>query len=609
MRKILIGGAWPYANGSLHIGHIAGLLPGDVIARYHRALGDEVYFVSGSDCHGTPVAIRAKQENKTPREISDHYHEEFTDCFKRLGFSYDCYTKTSSPEHIDFVQRFHKKLYESEYVYEKESPQAYCAGCDTFLADRFVTGICPKCGAPARGDQCDVCGTVLEPESLKKPICAVCGKPIEFRNSKHLYIAISKLEKKLKALVDEHTEWRKNAIAFTNKYIEEGLRDRALTRDLEWGIPVPKKGYENKTIYIWAENVLGYLSASEAVVRQTHKTGTIATAGQGDTENANACQNSGALVDADREYRELWDPAKVENIHYYVHGKDNIPFHTIILPSLLLANGEGWSLPDRIISSEYLTLEGRKISTSRNYAIWVSELLDRFDPDSIRYYFLANGPEKRDADFSWENYVNSHNGELLGAYGNLVNRTLAFIAKYYDGVVPEGASTLSVDAQSPSNVATRHGRDNNRGSAVQSCTEGITTAGILARIDDLFVSAGRKIESGDFRDCLTEIFDLVRFANKYFDTEQPWITRTFDPAKCKNTLFHCVQIIANLAVLLSPFLPFSSEKVCRWLGLSTAWKTQSVPAGYVLPEISILFERIDKKVIAEESDKLKALLP
>ena len=239
-KNILIGGAWPYANGSLHIGHIAGLLPGDVLARYHRAAGDNVYFVSGSDCHGTPVAIRARQENRTPQEISDFYHAEFTDCFRRLGFSYDVYTKTSSEEHKDFVTEFHRKLYESEYVYEKDAPQAYCQGCGSSLADRFVLGRCPRCGKEARGDQCDVCGTVLEPEALVNPVCATCGKPIAFRSAKHLYIAISRLEGQLQALVDAHPEWRKNASAFTNKYIREGLRDRALTRDLEWGIPVPK---------------------------------------------------------------------------------------------------------------------------------------------------------------------------------------------------------------------------------------------------------------------------------------------------------------------------------------------------------------------------------
>ena len=542
MRNILIGGAWPYANGSLHIGHIAGLLPGDVLARYHRAIGDNVYFVSGSDCHGTPVALRAKQEKRTPQEISDLYHEEFVDCFDKLGFSYDVYTKTSSEEHKEFVREFHKKLYESKFVYEKEVPQAYCECCDTFLADRFVLGKCPKCGKDTRGDQCDACGMVLEPENLVEPVCAVCGKPISFKTSKHLYIAITKLQAELKALVDDHPKWRKNAIAFTNKYIEDGLRDRALTRDLEWGIKVPKDGYENKTIYIWAENVLGYLSASKV-----------------------AAELRGA------DFRELWGK---EAKHYYVHGKDNIPFHTIILPSLLLGNGENWHLPDQIVSSEYLTLEGRKISTSQNYAIWVKELLEYYEADSIRYFFLANGPEKKDADFSWREYVHSHNGELLGAYGNFVNRSLAFIAKYFDRIVPEGIEDPSINNQ----------------------------------INELFVSVGRQIENGAFKDAIAEIFDFVRNANKFFDTEQPWVTRNTDKKACRNTLYQCVQMIANLAVLLSPFLPFSSEKVCRWLGINNRWKKQSVSAGYLLPEVEILFQRIDKKVIETETEKLKSIL-
>ena len=539
MRNILIGGAWPYANGSLHIGHIAGLLPGDVLARYHRAVGDNVYFVSGSDCHGTPVAIRAKQEKRTPQEVSDFYHREFTECFERLGFSYDVYTKTSAEEHKAFVREFHRKLYKSPYVYEKEVPQAYCEKCDTFLADRFVLGKCPKCGSDTRGDQCDACGTVLEPEALAEPICAVCGQKIGFKNSKHLYIAITRLQEELKAFVDSHPEWRKNAIAFTNKYIDDGLRDRALTRDLEWGIEVPKAGYENKTIYIWAENVLGYLSASKVAA---------------DKRNV--------------DFRELWGSnAK----HYYVHGKDNIPFHTIILPALLLGNGEGWHLPDQIVSSEYLTLEGRKISTSQNYAIWVKDLLDNYEADSIRYFFIANGPEKKDADFSWREYVNSHNGELLGAYGNFVNRTLAFIAKYCDGVVPEG----------------------------------IENRDISKRVEELYAFVGKLIEKGSFKDALDEIFEFVRSANKFFDTEQPWVTRNTDKEACDNTLYQCVQIIANLAVLLSPFIPFSSEKIFGWLSISNKWERQFVKAGYRLPEVDILFRRIDKKVIEVETEKLK----
>ncbi len=542
MKNILIGGAWPYANGSLHIGHIAGLLPGDVLARYHRAIGDWVYFVSGSDCHGTPVAVRAKKEGKTPREISDHYHEEFKECFAELGFSYDVYTKTSAKEHIRFVQEFHKKLYQSSFVYEKETPQTYCEKCSSFLADRFVTGKCPQCGEAARGDQCDACGAVLEPENLQEPVCAVCGKPIGFKNSRHLYIAISDMEEQLQKLVDGHPEWRKNAAAFTNRYISEGLRDRALTRDLEWGIPVPKEGYEKKTIYIWAENVLGYLSASKVAA---------------DLRN--------------EDFDAVWgENAK----HYYVHGKDNIPFHTIILPALLIGNDAKWRLPDQIVSSEYLTIEGRKISTSKNFAIWVKDLLKRYEPDSIRYYFLANGPEKKDADFSWRDYVNSHNGELLGTYGNFINRSLSFIHKYWGGIVPDGTDNTKIDAQ----------------------------------IEELYLVTGRLIEKGAFKDAIRGIFDFIRSANKFFDTERPWITKETDESACRNTLYQCVQIIGNLAVLLYPFLPFSSEKVCGWLHLSNKWEKQSVPAGQKLPETEILFQRIDKKVIEEESEKLKAIL-
>lgn len=539
--KVLIGSAWPYANGSLHIGHIAALLPADVLARYHRAKGDDVYFVSGTDCHGTPVAIRAKQENKSPQEVSDFYHNEFSECFIKLGFSYDLYTKTSSEQHRRFVTDFHRKMYEGEYIFENSTPQAYCESCNTFLSDRFVVGKCPYCGENARGDQCDVCGSILETEKLVSTKCLVCGKPAVFKDTKHLFLAISKLEDKLKSFLNSHPEWRKNAIAFSNRYIEEGLRDRAITRDLDWGIDVPKEGYQDKKIYIWAENVLGYLSASEAVAYQRSES-----------------------------YEELWgENAK----HYYVHGKDNIPFHTIILPSLLLANGGKWRLPDEIVSSEYLTLEGRKISTSQNYAIWVKDLLGKYQPDSIRYFLIANGPEKRDADFSWQEYVNSHNGELLGAYGNFVNRTLAFICKYFENIIPQGEIDEEIETQ----------------------------------IILLYQTVGTKIEQGKFKEALEEIFSFVRNANKYFDSQKPWETRSTNTIACHHTLFNCVQMIANLAVLLNPFLPFSSSKICKWLDLTAQWKPQFVISNKKIPESEILFQRIDKKVIQEEMKKLGLL--
>lgn len=540
--KILIGGAWPYANGSLHIGHLAGLLPADIIARYHRLKGDDVYYVSGSDCYGTPVAIRAQKERRTPKEISDSYHAEFLDCFKKLGFSFDQYGKTTDETHISFVQDFHKKLYDSPYITERTVPQAYCETCGTFLADRFVRGICPDCGAEARGDQCDACGSVLEPEALIDPVCSLCGHTPVFKESTHLFIEISKLEKELRELIRSHPDWRKNAITFGTRYIDEGLRDRAITRDLSWGIRVPKKGYEDKKIYIWAENVLGYLSQSNTV-----------------------CQKRGT------NFHELWGP---DARHYYVHGKDNIPFHIIILPALLLAHGAGYHLPDKIISSEYLTLEGNKISTSKNYAIWLKDLVDRYHPDSLRYYLTASGPEKRDADFTWEEFYHHHNSELLGSYGNFVNRNLTFIHKYFNSCIPEGTPDQELST----------------------------------KIDLAFTRAGSGIEQGAMKDALGELFDLVRYGNKYFDTGKPWETRNNDVISCRNTIYNCVQLIANLAVLLSPFLPFSSQTVCQWLDLRPCWKRQVVKKGTPLPQTSILFERLDRKIIEEERSRLPQVI-
>ena len=536
--KILIGSAWPYANGSLHIGHLAALLPADVIARYYRAKSDDVYFVSGSDCHGTPVAIRAKQENKSPQEISEFYHAEFCECFEKLGFSYDRYGKTTSNEHRTFVQEFHRMMYGSDYICEYESPQAFCEYCNTSLADRFVIGKCPDCHEQARGDQCDACGNVLDPENLIEPLCSICNNVPEFRQARHLFIAISKLEKELTNVLKARPHWRKNAKAFTQRYIDEGLRDRAVTRGIDWGIDVPKEGYRDKKIYVWAEAVLGYLSMSKVVAAERG-------------------------VDYDSVHG---DNAR----HYYVHGKDNIPFHTIVLPSLMLAHGGKWRLPDDIISSEYLTLEGRRISTSHNWAIWVKDIVDRYNPDSIRYFLLASGPERRDADFTWREFINSHNGELLGAYGNFINRTLSFVYKYYDAIVPEGCLASEINT----------------------------------RVSEQFCIVGALIESGGIREAIDTAFEFVRFGNKYFDSEQPWIKQNTDEKACANTIFNCVQIIANLVVLLEPFLPFSSSKVKGWLAIKDGWAVKSVPAGFIIPKPEILFERLDKRVIDEELQRL-----
>lgn len=526
MKNILIGGAWPYANGSLHIGHIAALLPGDVLARYWRAKGANVFYVSGSDCYGTPITIRARQTGHTPAEISDFYHREFCRVFEKLGFSYDLYTRTSSEDHIKFVQDFHKKLYESDYTEERTVKQAYCPSCQKALADRLVVGKCPKCGVHTRGDQCEACDEILEATALIDAECSECGTKIEFRETTQIFLLISKLERELWDYLEAHPYWRKNAYAFTKRYIDEGLRDRAITRDLDWGIDVPKDGYEDKKIYIWAENVLGYLSASYKV-----------------------CQERGT------DFRELFGE---DSRHYYVHGKDNIPFHTIILPSLLLGHGEGLKLPDDIISSEYVTLDGSKISTSRNHAIWAKDISVDQNPDAVRYFFLANGPEKRDSDFSWAEFAERNNSELVGTWGNFVNRTLAFIFKYLDNTIP--------------------------------CTE--ISDEVTAKIDKVFADTGAKIENGCFKDALDSIFELIRFGNKYYDANEPWKTRKSDTAKCSETIAACVHLAANIAVLLAPFLPFSSDKLIAWLGVGKDWHQQKVSAKTIPDDYGILFERL-----------------
>ncbi|MBE5922279.1 MAG: methionine--tRNA ligase [Lachnospiraceae bacterium] len=526
MKNIVIGGAWPYANGSLHIGHIAALLPGDVLARYFRAKGDCVFYVSGSDCHGTPITIRAKQENSTPEQISEYYHKEFCNVFEKLGFSYDLYTKTSDLKHKTFVTEFHKRLYRSKYIEEKTVKQAYCPVCKKNLTDRLIIGICPACGVATRGEQCDACGEVLETDSILDAKCADCGAILTFGETTQLFLLISKLKEELRDFLQSHPYWRKNAIAFTKRYINEGLRDRAITRDLDWGIDVPKEGYEEKKIYIWAENVLGYLSAIAVLC----------------TEN-------------DIDFKEVFG----ENArHYYVHGKDNIPFHTIILPSLLLAHGQGLRLPDDIISSEYVTLEGRKISTSQNWAVWAKDLVEEYHPDTIRYFFLANGPEKRDTDFSWREFKEQNNSELVGAWGNFVNRTLAFIVKYLDNKIPVAAVSKEVEE----------------------------------KVVSAYPSIGEKIERGVFKEALEDIFEIIRFGNKYYDVNQPWKTRAEDKNKCNETLYSCIWLIANLAILLHPFLPFSSAKVIEWLEVTPEWRAQNVDAKKIPDDFSILFSKV-----------------
>ena len=538
--NILIGGAWPYANGSLHIGHIAALLPGDVIARYYRSKGDKVLYVSGSDCHGTPIAIRAKKEGVAPEEIADKYHKEFKYCFDKLNFSYDYYSRTDDKHHKEEVQKIIRELYSKGLIYEKEIEQVYCEHCQQFLPDRYVEGVCPHCSNISRGDQCDNCGTLLDPLDLTQRSCKLCGKEPAVKTTKQLYFALSKFEEEIsKHLEKSKTNWRLNAVNNTERYIKEGLKDRAISRDLSLGIEVPIEGFEDKKIYVWIDAVLGYFTVSKKWGEENNK-----------------------------DWSKFW---KGESISYFIHGKDNIPFHTTILPALL--SGVGYkNPPDRVISSEYVTLEGKKISTSNNWAVWVPDIISKYNSDLLRYFFISNGPEKRDTDFSWRELINKNNGELLGAYGNLVNRTLVFAKKYFNNTVPKGEVNKEINSE----------------------------------LVELYERSGEAIEKGNLKIAIDDIFEFIRSINKYFDEETPWLTINSNVEQCSNTIYNCLFFIKNIANLLAPFLPESSQKVNAWLGGSEyGYECISLEAGITIGTFQILFDRLDKKLIDEEVEKLK----
>ncbi|MEK5032800.1 methionine--tRNA ligase [Paenibacillus sp. FSL R7-0302] len=549
MTNIFIGGAWPYANGSLHLGRLASILPGDILARYHRAKGDAVLYVSGSDCHGTPVAVQAAQEGVTPGEFASRYHEEFADCFRALGFTYDLYTRTDQAHHSKTVQELFLKLLDHGYLYQKPGLQCYCELDQRFLPDRYVHGLCPVCGQQARGDQCDYCSTILDPVDLLERTCALCGSTPVLRSTQHYYLSLSSFQQALTEYADSAQGWRDNAVRLTRRYLQEGLQDRAATRDLDWGVDVPVDGFADKKIYVWIEAVSGYLSAS--------KQWSAETGGR---------------------WEDFWCVPAGQDNHgqppitaYYVHGKDNIPFHSLIWPAILLG-AEELHLPDRIFSSEYLTLEGQKFSTSRNWAVWVPDILSRYDPDSVRYFLTANGPEKRDADFSWREFIYSHNSELLGAFGNFVNRSLVFVNKFWSGRVPEG----------------------------------VLDEAWVSSLEQLYNETGRLTQAGHFKEALEFIFLHIRQANKYFDEQQPWLQIKHDPAAGANTLYTCVQIIANLSNLLNPFLPFSCEKIRGFLSIEQpVWHPVSVLAEQPILELELLFERIDVERIEEEIERMK----
>jgi len=547
-RKILIAAALPYANGSLHFGHVAGLIGSDILARYFRLNQDSVLYVSGSDCYGTPIVFEAEKQNVHPSEIANKYHQEFIDTLVGgLSFSYDFFTKTTSPLHKKTVQEIFLKLYEKELIYKKTEELPYCENCAKFLPDRYIEGECYICHYDsARGDQCDSCGNLMETKKIITPKCKTCKNVPVWKESEHFFLKLSAFQKELTTWVKKSIGWRTNAKNFTLKFLDQGLHDRSITRDTKWGVPIPLEGYETKKIYVWFEAVCAYLSASkEWSLKENQK------------------------------WEDFWKNEKA--IHYYVHGKDNIPFHSIIWPAILIGNKD-LHLPDRIISSEYLTLEKKPFSKSRNWAIWILDFLKHFDPETLRYYLVANGPETSDADFSWEEFSSKTNNELIANFGNFVYRITSFIEKNFkDGIdFPKNQSKDSLE--------------------------------FLNLAGKTFPLVAKEIEEGQFRKGLQHIFKLVEHGNRYINNKEPWKTIKDSPEKAKESLAVSLHVIKCLAILLNPFLPKTSEKICAQISLdylNLQWEYPKLEKIKVVNS-SILYSKIEEETIKEQIKKMSS---
>ena len=540
--NIIIGISWPFANGELHIGHAASSLPGDVIARYHRLKGDKVILVSGTDCHGTPIEVKALKENKSPEYLVDECHVSFAKDFKDFGISFDLYNRTDDPYHKKFVQEQFIKYYNNGYLKELEEEHLYCNHCNLFLADRYIIGICPKCGAEIKGDECEKCGSLLTIDEVKETKCAKCGNKASYKKNKNLYFKLSNFQNDIKDLLEsKRSLWRENAVNFTERYLKEGIPDRCASRTLNYGIDIPIDGFKDKKLYGWFENVWGYVTASKKYA---------------ESNNLN--------------WEDFWKSK--ESKIYLVHAKDNIPFHTVIFPSLLLATKDNYRLPDKIISDEYITIEGEKLSKSKGNYITLRHLLDNYPVDAIRYYFSINNPETRDFNFTYEGFINSINGELLGKWGNFVNRTLQFINKSFDGKL-----------------------NSNKVNEV-----------IESKLKELYKIVGNDIDNGDTKDGLSKIFDFINYSNKYFDENEPWKLAKEDITKCEDILYNCCNIIFNVNNLLKPYLFETTKKVEVYLNSNiNSWNYQRLDNIELLKEIEPLFIRYDKSKIEEERNLLK----
>ena len=552
--RILVAVAWPYANGSIHIGQVAGAyLPADIFARYHRMKGSDVLMVSGSDAHGTPVTLTAEQRGVTPEQVYSEYQVEFLDNWERLGITFDLFTTTHTENHQQVAQDIFSRLHDNGHIYKSTMEMPYCGTDNRFLADRYVEGVCPHCAYDgARGDQCDNCGRTLDPRDLKGIACRICGNTPEFSETEHFFIRLTAFEDTLLEWARKQEHWKSNVKNFTISFLEGGLRDRAITRDIDWGVPLPLEGYDSKRIYVWFEAVIGYLSASIEWAKN-----------RGEPER----------------WEDFW---KGDGRSYYFMGKDNIPFHTIIWPALLLGYG-GLNLPYDVPANEYMNLEGFKLSTSRNWAIWLPEYLDRYDPDALRYVIAAGMPETSDSDFSWREYVRRNNDELVATYGNLVNRVLTMVSRNFDGVVPEPGEPDEL------------------------------SAALLGEARERFDRTTASLEAVRLRLALNTAMGLAQAANRYLEQAAPWRSVREDRAKAGAALWTGLAVIDCLKTLLYPFIPFSSERLHTMLGFEGsvkqagwAWDPAATVPGRRIGRPEPLFTKLDEAMAESETQRLGA---
>ena len=549
-KRYLITSALPYANGPVHIGHLAGVyVPSDIYTRYLRLKGHDVISVCGSDEHGVPITIKARKEGITPQQVVDRYHEIIEKSFRRLGMSFDIYSRTSSPTHRVTASDFFRKLYEEGKFIEQTSMQYYDEEAQQFLADRYIVGTCPRCqNEKAYGDQCEKCGSTLSPDELINPKSALSGGNIVKRETKHWYLPLDKYEGFLREwILEGHKEWKSNVYGQCKSWLDLGLQPRAVSRDLDWGIPVPVEGADGKVLYVWFDAPIGYISATK---------------------------------DLTPDWEKYWKSEDTKMVHFI--GKDNIVFHCIVFPAMLKAHGD-YILPENVPANEFLNLEGDKISTSRNWAVWLHEYLEEFPgkEDVLRYVLCANAPETKDNDFTWKDFQSRNNSELVAVLGNFVNRALVLTKKYYDGVVPERGELTDYDEAT------------------------------IEEMQKIKASLERNIEHYHFREALKDAMNFSRIGNKYLADTEPWKVIKTDPERVKTILNIALQITANTAIAIEPFMPFSAEKMLKMLGVDKfSWEQMGsmelIAPGHTIGDAVLLFEKIEDDVIQAQLDKLEA---